>query len=503
MAENEIKLNICYGCMRKLEEGQQVCPFCGYDRNAPQNGEDMLPEGTVLFRKYLIGHVLGRGGFGVTYLGYDLDLQLKVAIKEYFPIGVCVRSSQSYNVITASAIEDHTVFSRGCEVFLDEARTLAKFKSPYIVHVRDFFREHGTAYIVMDFEEGITLKAEMKKNGGKLPYERVMTLMEPLIRELDDLHAENIIHRDIKPENIMLEQGKRGEHLVLLDFGAAREYVSNQSKTMTGVVTPGYSPLEQYSQKSRQGAYTDVYALCATMYHAISGVIPPASIERNVDDIPLRTFEECGVIVPNTVENAIVHGLALKSTERTQTMGQLLRELKGENVTGSNKNETREQLTERTTEAKASESRPINQTNQQRETSPAQAEAVTQRKSERKSSVAPKFLAGVVAGVLLVTGIYFGNLRKTEDSAIKQETGKETVESSTEPTPPLAPSAAPTPTPPPTSIISKEDLPVFKTVGSIVTFGAYEQDDDTSNGKEDIEWFVLANEGNRSLLISR
>ena len=405
MAENEIKLNICYGCMRKLEEGQQVCPFCGYDCNAPQNGEDVLPEGTVLFRKYLVGRVLGRGGFGVTYLGYDLDLQLKVAIKEYFPIGVCVRSSQSYNVITASAIEDHTVFSRGCEVFLDEARTLAKFKSPYIVHVRDFFREHGTAYIVMDFEEGTTLKAEMKKNGGKLPYERAVILMEPLIRELDDLHAENIIHRDIKPENIMLEQGKRGEHLVLLDFGAAREYVSNQSKTMTGVVTPGYSPLEQYSQKSRQGAYTDVYALCATMYHAISGVIPPSSIERNVDDIAMKSFEECGVDVPKTVEKAIMHGLALKSTERTQTMGQLLRELKDEEIIDHGDKKAVEEQDHLTSEVKTFE--PARKSNPEKPTkiSAAQAEAVASGKSETKPSAVPKILAAISAGVLLFAGL--------------------------------------------------------------------------------------------------
>ena len=329
MSENEIKLNICYGCMKELDAGRQICPSCGYDCSAPQNGADMLPEGTVLFRKYLIGRVLGRGGFGVTYLGYDLDLQLKVAIKEYFPIGVCLRSSQSYNVITNSAIEDHAVFSKGCEAFLDEARTLAKFNSPYIVHVRDFFREHGTAYIVMDFAEGVTLRAEMKKNGGQLPYERVISLMEPLIRELGALHAENIIHRDIKPDNIMHVKDRNGEHLVLLDFGTARTYVSNESKTMTGVVTSGYSPLEQYSQKSRQGPYTDVYALCATMYNAITGVLPPASIERNIDDAPLMSFEACGVIVPKRIEDAIRHGMALKYDERIQSMKALLDELEG------------------------------------------------------------------------------------------------------------------------------------------------------------------------------
>ena len=400
MAGNEIKLNICYGCMRKLEEGQQVCPVCGYDSNAPHNGEDVLPEGTVLFRKYLIGRVLGRGGFGVTYLGYDLDLQLKVAIKEYFPIGVCVRSSQSYNVITASAIEDHTIFSRGCEVFLDEARTLAKFNNPYIVHVRDFFREHGTAYIVMDYVDGITLRAEMKRNGGKLPYERVLTLMKPLIQQLDRLHQRNVIHRDIKPENMMLLDDENGEHLVLLDFGSARTYVSNESRTMTGIVTAGYSPLEQYSQKSRQGAYTDVYALCATMYHAITGVLPPASIERNVDDTPLKSFAECGVIAPKTVEQAIMHGLALKSTERTQTMGELLEELKGEDTAEFGEDKRNEQKAEHVSEAKTDEVTQKSRLEKQRETSSTQTGAGAQGKNEKKSSVLPKNARGNSSGLV-------------------------------------------------------------------------------------------------------
>ena len=329
MAEdNEIKLNICYGCMRKLEEGQQICPSCGYDSNAPQNGEDMLPEGTVLFRKYLIGRAIGRGGFGITYLGYDLDLQLKVAIKEYFPVGMCVRASQSYNVVRASIGEDNATFSKGCEVFLDEARTLAKISSPNIVHVRDFFREHGTAYIVMDYVEGITLKAEMKKNGGKLPVQRVLALVIPLISQLEQLHRESIIHRDIKPDNLMLVKDPQGEHLVLLDFGSAREYVSKETKSLTSIVTHGFSPLEQYSSIGRQGPYTDVYALCATMYNAITGIVPPPASDRNIDNVPLKSITESGISIAPEVETAILHGLALRSENRTQTMGQLLEELK-------------------------------------------------------------------------------------------------------------------------------------------------------------------------------
>ena len=255
----------------------------------------------------------------------------------------------------------------------------------------------------------------------------------------------------------MLEQGRRGEHLVLLDFGSARTYVSNESKTMTGVVTSGYSPQEQYSQKRQQGPYTDVYALCATMYHAITGVLPPASIERALEGIPLKSFEECGIIVPKTVERAIMHGMALKSAERTQTMGQLLEELGGENAADINEDKIGEQSPKHPSEAKVYESKPINRSNQQGETNSVQPETVTQRKSEKKPSALPKFLAGIAAGLLLFAVIYFGILQKPDDSAIKQEVGKETVEIWTEPTPPLEPSATSTTTPTPTPTMTPEE----------------------------------------------
>ena len=326
--EKDINLNICCGCMRKLQKGQTLCPDCGYDNSVRQNQDDLLPEGTVLSRKYLIGKILGRGGFGVTYLGYDLDLQLKVAVKEFFPISACVRRLQSYDVQIHSSEETADAFSKGCEVFLDEARTLARFNNPYVVHVRDFFREHGTAYIVMDFLEGRTLREEIRRNGGKLPPQRVLALMNPLMTQLGGLHEQGIIHRDIKPDNMMLVNDWNGEHLVLLDFGAARAYVSDETRTMTGIVSQGYSPLEQYSRRSRQGPYTDVYALCATIYHAMTGAVPPPSIERNLDGMPLTPIRKYGVSISETVESAILHGLALKSVDRTQSVKQLQEEIK-------------------------------------------------------------------------------------------------------------------------------------------------------------------------------
>ena len=466
MAEdNEIKLNICYGCMRKLEEGQQICPTCGYDCNTPQNGEDMLPEGTVLFRKYLVGRAIGRGGFGITYLGYDLDLRLKVAIKEYFPVGICLRSSQSYNVVRASIGEDNAAFSKGCEVFLDEARTLAKISSPNIVHVRDFFREHGTAYIVMDYVEGITLKVEMRKSGGKLPVQRVLALVIPLISQLEQLHRESIIHRDIKPDNLMLVKDPQGEHLVLLDFGSAREYVSKETKSLTSIVTHGFSPLEQYSSIGRQGPYTDVYALCATMYNAITGIVPPPASDRNIDNVPLKGIAESGVSIAPEVETAILHGLALRSENRTRTMGQLLEELNNGSCAEDDKDGAAFSRGEKGTDGISKK-----QDKEKEESSGWPSERENQGGIRRKQTVTTRLTAAFVAGAVLIAGMYFGFLRKTNDADTKPEASEESVVVSSESSPELftptplptstpAPTPSPTPTPTPTPTLTPTPNP--------------------------------------------
>ena len=328
MSTQEIKLNICYGCMRMLEEDIEVCPYCGYEVKKKNNPQDVLPEGTVLSHKYLVGKTLGRGGFGVTYLGYDLDLQIRVAIKEYFPIGASIRSSANYSVLSTLSGED-SAFSKGCSTFLEEARTLAVFNSPQIVHVRDYFMEHGTAYLVMDFVDGKTLASEVSDKGGRLPPEELIELVKPLILQLDKLHKKNIIHRDIAPDNLVVVRDEESEaHLVLLDFGAARSFISSQiSQKYTATVKHGYAPLEQYSQKSKQGPYTDVYALCATMYAALSGAVPPSALERSTDGVEIEPLSKLAVELPEHVDQAIMHGLALKSDERTQTMHELYEEL--------------------------------------------------------------------------------------------------------------------------------------------------------------------------------
>ncbi len=323
----DTELNYCYNCMRRLEKGQTVCPDCGHDSSFIQNPENALPEGTILSGKYLVGRKLGQGGFGITYLGFDLPLQVRVAIKEYYPVGVGMRIPKTLQV-TAS---DADGFRKGCDEFQAEAQTLARFNSPNIVHVRDYFHENGTAYIVMDYVEGNSLTQEVAESGGRISWERVLSLFKPLILEMDKLHKKHLIHRDIKPDNLKITTDEYGEeHLVLLDFGAARSFVSSQvTKTYTAMVTPGYAPLEQYSPKSRQGPYTDVYALCATMYAAIMGETPAIATDRVIGEGELVSFQQKGLPVPETVEKAIFHGMEVLGSDRPQSMKELYDELTG------------------------------------------------------------------------------------------------------------------------------------------------------------------------------
>ena len=491
MEEKNVQLNICYSCMTGMPEGSTVCPACGNDNRVRSNPENTLPEGTVLFRKYLVGKVIGRGGFGVTYIGYDLDLQLKVAIKEYFPAGVSIRTSGSYNVISdISSSQDHTAFSKGCEAFLDEARMLASVNSPYIVHVRDFFREHGTAYIVMDYVNGLTLPKAISRNGGRISAERVVSLMLPLIDQLDELHERNIIHRDIKPDNIMMVKDRKGIHPVLLDFGAARSFISsNVSKTYTAVVTPGFAPLEQYSQRSRQGAFTDVYGICATMYYAITGTIPPTATERSAEDIPIRSFRSFGLDVPQHIERAIIHGLALKSSDRTQTMQALYAELSG-GTTVRNSGQS-SQATASQAPAHHAAKRPSSHI-RQKDGYTGRAESGKTRKSAGRK-IAVILLALFIVAFAGTSAVYLfgpGNRRvlNYEDSQGVSTTPFSEIDQQE------SPGEA--------EQVRAIDLDGIS-VGSMVSFGAYEQDNDLTNGKEPIEWQVLEVMSDKALLLSK
>ncbi len=323
----------CYGCMDHIEEDQWICPHCGYDNSRRQNDENLLREGSILNGKYLVGRKLGQSGFSVTYLGIELNLNIKVAIKEYFPKGMSTRASGSRMVKVSNDSVGSIGFLKGRDDFQYGAQAMALFDSPSLVHFHEFFLENNTAYIVTDYVDGIGLDDAIRQSGGKMHWQRVVSLMMGLMPELDRLHQKNFIHRNIKPSNLKVVTDKTSgkERLVLLDFGAVCNFASaDLTGTFTTILTMGYAPYEQYLKRFRQGPYTDVYALCATMYNCITGTVPPAALDRGGDNVdPVVPIAEFGADVPDKVSQAIMHGLEIRSENRPQTMRELYDELNG------------------------------------------------------------------------------------------------------------------------------------------------------------------------------
>ena len=308
-----MKHDFCPYCMTPVEEGKP-CGACGLTQGSYTPSPHHLPPGTVLKERYLVGRVLGEGGFGITYIGCDLQLELKVAIKEYFPTDKASRVSQASLDVASYTGAAGVNYDKGLEKFLQEARTIARMdKQPVIVNVRDFFQVNHTAYIVMEYVEGTTFKELAEQRGGRIPAGELLYLMEPLFFALKEMHANGLIHRDISPENLMIEKGE----VRLLDFGCARESADG-GNTLTIALKHGYAPVEQYQSKG-QGPWTDVYALSATIYYCLTGRKPPQAMDRLVEDelIPPRKL---GVDLTQRQENALLHGMAVPPKRRFQTM---------------------------------------------------------------------------------------------------------------------------------------------------------------------------------------
>ena len=310
----------CSNCMKELTvENAVFCPYCGKNPKE-QNALHRLSAGTVLHDRYLVGATLGEGGFGITYVGFDTTLQMKVALKEYYPSGIATRVNTVSNTVSVGVEKQKNIFDSGKDSFLNEARSVAQFsKERGIVDVRDFFTENNTAYIVMEFLDGVNLNEYIYKN-GVIEAKQTFEMMLPLMRSLEKMHKQNVIHRDISPDNIMYQYDGT---LKLMDFGAARHFSQDESKSLSVVLKPGYAPYEQYSRKGKQGPWTDVYALCATIYKCITGETPPDSLDRAIED-DLKKPSELGVSIPEILENALMKGLAVHSQNRLQSMDELI-----------------------------------------------------------------------------------------------------------------------------------------------------------------------------------
>jgi serine/threonine protein kinase len=314
---------ICVSCMED-DSGSPICPKCGSPFNPPVNNLLLLPPRTILHEQYLIGRALGHGGFGITYLAWDIGLQTRLAVKEYMPAGVAGRTDR----IKVMPLSDtaRQEYEWGLERFLEEARVLKKSNHPNIVSVDTVFRDNGTAYLVMEYLDGMNFAEFLRRRGGTIPFADALRVMLPVMDALIAVHAANIVHRDVSPENIFIP--KMGK-VKLIDFGAARNALSQKSRNLSAILKGGYSPEEQYRSSGNQGPWTDVYATAATLYRAITGQIPLPSLDRQAEDT-LERPSQLGVAIPPSAEGALMKAMAVRAAGRFQSMEDFKRALTGD-----------------------------------------------------------------------------------------------------------------------------------------------------------------------------
>ena len=309
--------SFCPACLQP-DAGLSICAHCGWSIESSTTDARYLAPGTKVNPPYQVARVLGHGGFGITYLGWDANLQIKVAIKEYLPRDFAHRQFGSGQVI-ANSVDTQAHFQTGLNNFLAEARTLAKFQQhPGIVSVLSFFPAYGTGYMVMEYVEGQTLKSYLQQQ-GLLGWTQTLDVFMQIMDALRAVHKAGLLHRDIAPDNIYLCGDGR---VKLLDFGAAQlEGVSSDqcSQSLAVMVKPGFAPEEQYRNTRDQGPWSDVYSVAASMYFCLTGQIPPEALERLKQDL-LKPPSSCGVFIPPEAEQILLGALAVNSLQRPQSI---------------------------------------------------------------------------------------------------------------------------------------------------------------------------------------
>ena len=312
----------CFSCMEKISTFP--CPHCGYDPGAESAFPYALRPGMILNGKYVVGTVLGQGGFGITYSGWDLSLECKVAIKEYFPSAQVSRTQSSQGILQWYNTEaGRTARDSGIEMFLKEARKMARVRDiPQVVRVLDLFQQNNTAYIVMDFVEGETLKNRLKKT-GPLPWEAAKEIFLPAIEAMERVHKAGLIHRDLSPDNLMLTPDGS---VRILDLGAAKDLNINTGASSMQVAKGGFSPMEQYIQAGGSGPWTDVYAMAATLYYTLTGVLPLPSVDRMAEDTLRWDLPQLAAL-PENVLTALQKAMAVSPKTRTRSMAEFAAQL--------------------------------------------------------------------------------------------------------------------------------------------------------------------------------
>ena len=314
--------HLCPGCMGRWEDTKKPCPRCGFSWETENHSPRELPPFTILAGRYLLGTRIGAGGFGITYLGFDLAEEKPVAIKEFFPVSLAERREEK---VIALPGKDGRYFREALRSFRKEADLLSRFGGVEgIVRYLDYVQENETAYLVMEYVEGENLKQKMRRMEQPFSQEEALALLYPILLAVDTMHRQNVLHRDISPENLIL---KPDGTLTLIDFGAAREYSLEEDENLTVILKRGYAPDEQYHSGSRQGPWTDLYACCAVLYQMVSGILPQDASSRRQKDRLLPLDEIEGLEVTKGFARAIEKGMTIYATERYSSIGKLLSDL--------------------------------------------------------------------------------------------------------------------------------------------------------------------------------
>lgn len=322
MEESEIS-RICLRCM-KVSDEPEICPYCGREKTGQRTWSKALEPGTILNQKILIGNILGKGGYGITYIGYDMLLEYPVAVKEFFPDEMVDRADDGKTVLVLDEVNAEE-YEKETKAYLREARILAEFsKFPGIVAIKDLFYQNNTGYLIMEYLQSGNLRKYIDDQGGWLSVEESLSLMEPVISILGKLHKSGLLHRDISPDNIMMDEDGS---IKLIDFGGSRKMGVANQQVFLGKW--GFAPLEQMLSKlSEQGPWTDIYGICATLYCMMTGDVPQSSYERNEKD-ELVDLANYTIQIDKKLAKAIMKGLSMRPRDRQQSIEELYKDLYG------------------------------------------------------------------------------------------------------------------------------------------------------------------------------
>ncbi|MCM1578463.1 MAG: serine/threonine protein kinase [Ruminococcus sp.] len=301
---------LCSGCFSRIKK--EPCKICGFSEESYTPDNIALPCGSILMGNFIIGSVIGKGGFGITYRAYDVQTEAVIAVKEYFPIELAVREKDGTGLMVRDK-KSAEMFKHGAQKFYNEASFVSGFSgNPNIVRVYQFFYENNTAYFTMEYLSGMTLK-DYVTNCGAVTAGQAVNIADKVANALCEAHKSNVLHRDVSPDNIML---CRDGSVKLLDFGAARQVFPEGSQLLSVILKPGFAPLEQYMRSGRQGEWTDIYSLGASIFYGLTKKIPEDPQSRFEED---SAMDNAVYNIQPDLWNVIVNAMQIRFADRYRT----------------------------------------------------------------------------------------------------------------------------------------------------------------------------------------